>query len=76
MLTDLDNRLLRLLKTILEDDSLDDTVSQDSCETWDSLHHLQLIVAIEEEFDVVLEPEEIAVMQDFNSIKEVLSRKN
>ena len=75
MLTDLDNRLLRLLKTILEDDSLDDTVSQDSCETWDSLHHLQLIVALEEEFDVVLEPEEIAFMQDFNSVKEVLSRK-
>jgi acyl carrier protein len=33
--------------------------SPDTIETWDSLHHLDLVLAIEQEFDVQFTPEEI-----------------
>jgi acyl carrier protein len=33
--------------------------SPDSIETWDSLHHLSFVVALEQEFSVQISPEEI-----------------
>jgi acyl carrier protein len=33
--------------------------SPDNIETWDSLHHLSLVVALEQEFNVQFSPEEI-----------------
>ena len=74
-MTDLEKRLLNILKAVLENDQLDDTVSQDTCEGWDSLHHLQLIVALEDEFDVILEPDEIAAMRDFKTVLSILHQK-
>ncbi|MCA1592645.1 MAG: acyl carrier protein [Acidobacteria bacterium] len=42
--------------------------SMDSIETWDSLQHLNLILALEQEFDVQFEPEE---MERMNSIEHI-----
>ena len=72
---DLRERLLSILRTVLENEHLDETVSQNNCEEWDSLHHLQLIVALESEFDVILEPEEISEMQDFETVLTIISQK-
>jgi acyl carrier protein len=33
--------------------------SPDTVETWDSLHHLELVLALEQEFGVQISPEEI-----------------
>jgi acyl carrier protein len=39
--------------------SLTPASSPDTVETWDSLHHLGLVVALEQEFGVQISPEEI-----------------
>ena len=75
-MTDLDARLLHVMQDLFENDQLDDTVSQQNCEAWDSLLHLRLVVALEDVFHVILEPEEISEMRDFKSILSILEKKN
>ena len=47
---------------------VDKETSQANCAKWDSLRHLNIIVAIEDAFDVSFEPEDIAQMK---SVKEI-----
>lgn len=49
--------------------------SQDNTPEWDSLHHLNLIIELEMEFNVCFEPEEIAEMKNIESIEKVIERK-
>lgn len=51
-------------------------ISQGTFEKWDSLHHLNLIVVLEEEFDLFFDPEEISGMTSFNAVLEIIKRKN
>lgn len=52
--------------------------SQDTIEEWDSLKHLDLVVALEEEFDISIPVEEIGTMVSFKLvsiiIKELINR--
>ena len=50
MMNDRKETLYRVFRTTLGIDRVDDTLSQRSCEQWDSLAHLNLIVALEEAF--------------------------
>lgn len=52
-----------------------DTLSPDDCEQWDSLTHLKLVAAIEQELNVELSPEEQAEMLSFELAVETVSRK-
>ena len=58
-------------ETILEN------VSQDNLEWWDSLKHLDLVVALEEEFEITIPVEEVGNLISFKLIvviiKELLS---
>ena len=47
--------------------------SPDTIENWDSINHLKLITALEEEFDVEFTDEEILEMQNVKLIKYILS---
>ena len=47
---------------------LSDNVEQNDIVNWDSLAHLNLIIALENEFDISFEPEEIRHMTSMNSI--------
>jgi acyl carrier protein len=64
------NKVKEILATILEINESDiiDNFSQQSCSNWDSLNHLNLIIALEEEFDVSFDPEEISLMTDIDKI--------
>ena len=48
---------------------------QNNCDKWDSLHHLNLIVELENAFDVEFEPEEIAEMRSFGAVSRILAGK-
>jgi len=41
---------------------IEDDASQKTISAWDSMDHLNLIVELEEKFDICLEPEEIGEM--------------
>jgi acyl carrier protein len=49
--------------------------SPDNIETWDSIYHLNLILAFEQEFAVQFEPEEVDQMSSFGRILDVLENK-
>jgi acyl carrier protein len=46
--------------------------SQDNIDNWDSLKHFDLIVSLEEEFDIVFPVEEIGSMVSFKLIKVIV----
>ncbi|MEW5946144.1 MAG: acyl carrier protein [bacterium] len=54
----------------IEDDSSPDTI-----ESWDSLHHLNLILALEEKYQVTFSEEEIAELLNFQLIIMSLKEK-
>lgn len=71
----MDEKIFSLLKQVLALNSVDNTCSQATCDKWDSLKHLELIIELESEFGVELEPEEIVQMKSFTDIKTILSSK-
>ena len=52
-----------------------DETSPDTVQLWDSLKHMQLVVALEEEFGIRLEDEEIVEMLNYSLIKHIISEK-
>ena len=71
----MEERVLNVLKRVLELTEIDETCSQQSCEAWDSLRHLDLAVELEMEFDIIIEPEEITQMKSFEDILKIVSSK-
>ena len=54
-------------------DTINDNSSPDSIDKWDSLSHLNLVMAIEAEFDVELTPEDSMDMLSVKLIRMILS---
>jgi acyl carrier protein len=49
--------------------------SPDNIETWDSMQHLNLVLALEERFSIQLSPEEMEQMRSVGLISEMLEAK-
>ena len=49
--------------------------STENVESWDSVHHLNLVLALEQEFDLQFEPEEMDQMHSIAHIVNVLENK-
>lgn len=71
----MEEKVLEILKNLFELDTVDTTCSQTTCEKWDSMGQLNLVVELETEFDVTLEPEEIGEMKSFDDIIRILKTK-
>ncbi|MCH5245823.1 MAG: acyl carrier protein [Muribaculaceae bacterium] len=68
----MDKKILEIMQRVFQLPDLTVECSQANCEKWDSLHHLNLIVELEDEFDTEFEPEEIAEMKSFEAIKSTI----
>ena len=55
---------------------ISDDLTMKDVEAWDSLKHMELIVALETAFDVQLTFEEIVAMQSVREIKRVLAERS
>lgn len=51
------------------------TCSQKTCEQWDSVAQLNLVLELEDEFGISLEPEEIGEMTDFEAVSKIVAKK-
>ena len=71
----MEEKVLEILKKLFELETIDETCSQTTCEKWDSMAQLNLVVELESEFDITLEPEEIGEMTSFDDIVRILNRK-
>jgi acyl carrier protein len=49
--------------------------SPETIDAWDSVHHLNLVLALEQEFNLQFEPEEIDQMQDIRHILAILENR-
>jgi acyl carrier protein len=49
--------------------------SPETVQTWDSLQHLNLVLALEQQFDVQFVPEEIEKMKNIAAVAELLETK-
>ncbi|MBA5247448.1 acyl carrier protein [Marnyiella aurantia] len=49
--------------------------SPDNIENWDSLKHLNLVVALEEEFDIEFDDDEALELMSFSSIYDLVKAK-
>lgn len=68
-------KVLDILKEVLELDTVDNTCAQNNCDKWDSMAQLNISVELESEFDVSLEPEDIAQLTSVEAIIKVLNNK-
>lgn len=74
--------LVEIFAAVLEIDAseVDDALSPDTCETWDSLRHMQLCTAIDETFGIALDMEKQIEILNFDlaveTVLEELSAKD
>ena len=59
----------------LDPNSIDESTTQDNTATWDSLNQINLLSALEQEFSVTFDAEELESMLSFTDIIEILDRK-
>ncbi len=68
------------LKQVLSDvfnvsrDSVGEETSIDTVETWDSLKHLELVLALEQKFDITFTHEETTEILNYNLIRMILEK--
>jgi len=53
---------------------LGDNYCKESVAEWDSVHQLNIISLMEENFDLMLDPEDIMACNSYNAGKEILAR--
>lgn len=70
-----DTKLKEVISNVLgvPIDLINDNSSPDSIDKWDSLSHLNLVMAIEAEFDVKLTPEDSMDMLSVKLIRMIVS---
>ena len=69
-------KLRSIVSTILRipEERVTDDLASDSVETWDSLNHINLIGAVEQEFGVTLPTENLGDFMSVAQLKALLSR--
>lgn len=71
----MEERIINIISEILKKPIEDLQKNQVGQKYWDSLQLVEIVLAIEEEFDILFYPEEIADMKDVQSIVSIVKRK-
>ena len=71
----MEDKVKEILMNLFDLEFVDETCSQETCEKWDSMGQLNLVVELETEFDITLEPEEIGEMKSYGDIIRILQAK-
>jgi acyl carrier protein len=72
-----EERLKILVADILDVDpeSIDGSTTRDNTESWDSLNHINLVTALEQQFGVSFDVSEIESMSSFDDILQLMEVK-
>lgn len=73
----MDERIQRVMAAVLgvAEESLNENTSAYSIANWDSLRHMNLIVALEEEFGVRFGDDDIPVMTNFKLLRHMIQQE-
>lgn len=71
MSTSIKERILQVMATVFETEvtALNENSSTDTIDAWDSLKHLTLILALEEEFAISIPDEEVGELVNYKLIE-------
>ena len=71
------SRVQRIVSDVLQIalEKVTPETSPDNVETWDSIQHLNLVLAVEEKFSVQLSPEEIEEMKSVGETAKLVESK-
>ena len=74
-MTDIKKELKTIMSAVFEVpiDQITEDSSSDNIESWDSLKHLNLILALEEEFDISIPDEEVGNLFNFKLIELIVN---
>ena len=72
----MEEKVLEIVRNVLEDDNVDVNTSQANNAKWDSMAQLNLMVELESEFGLSLEPEEISSIKSVKDIIEIVNNKS
>ena len=71
-----DKKLKVILKDILKVSDDIELISISNTHQWDSINHLNLVVAIEEEFNIQISPDDISkIYKDFKTVLDYIVEK-
>ena len=73
----LEDRIKNIMSAVFEipEEQIKDNSSPDTIESWDSLKHMNLIIALEEEFKVEFTDNEIFELMNYTLIKSIITGK-
>jgi acyl carrier protein len=71
-------KILEVMSSVFEVDltSLNEESSIDSIENWDSIRHLNLILALEEEFNITIPDEEVGDLVNYKLIEIIVNEQS
>ncbi|MBN1166310.1 MAG: acyl carrier protein [Methanospirillaceae archaeon] len=71
------DKLIQIMAVVFEMPvtEISDNSSMDTVENWDSLKHIQLMFALESEFGILLQADEMVEMTNFKAIVKTISEK-
>ena len=77
----MEENLEQAVKRVMSDilnirfDSIDDSTSTDNTDSWDSANHIQLVLALEEEFSISFDVSELEAMLSYPDILHFVQSK-
>ncbi len=73
----MENKLKKLLSVLLgiDEEKINNDVSSETIEGWDSLRQMNIIVAIEEEFDIQFDEEESILADNYQALLSLIQKK-
>ena len=76
-MSDIDNKIKKIISIVFEIElnKINDNSSPDNIENWDSLRHMMLIDALEDEFDIQFSDDEMTELINYKLIKFTISDK-
>jgi acyl carrier protein len=74
----METRIKKIFSNVLDIDieSINNETSADNVKNWDSLKHMNLIIALEEEFDFEFDNDEIADSLSYFSILKIVNERH
>jgi acyl carrier protein len=69
-------QIIREVLLLDENVELKDEYGPNDVDSWDSLGHINIIAALEDEYDIEITPEEIQRIRTIGDIKKLMASKN
>ena len=73
----MENKIKDIIASVfgIDPKDVDDNASPDTIENWDSIRHMNLVVALEEEFAIEFDDEELVDMVNYKIIQATIKEK-